>query len=52
MKKPKLTPTQKADLLRAHQASANGLKLGTQKSLNKGYSDTPLFFQDKQAKLF
>jgi hypothetical protein len=51
MKRRKMT-LQDKNLIKAHNESKNGLKLGKCKSELKGNSDTPLFFNDNQRKLF
>ena len=49
--KGKMT-TDQINLIRAHNASPNGLKLGVSKQDRKPASNTPIFKQDNQINIF
>lgn len=48
----KLSPAEQKALLAAVKENPNVKVYGTQKSLQLGYNDLPLFYEDKQTKLF
>lgn len=50
MKKPKLTPLQRAQLAECMKAGCTNTLKGAPRSQQRGWIDTPLFLQAEQAK--